>query len=100
MGVIETATGEEAGPKDGATTYPRGTQTVIGKIVVQSVCTACKRPRDGVQLTRAGWLCPECRQREALKAAVMALVEEAGERGITYGELKRRLGIKSEEPTP
>lgn len=73
---------------------------MIGKIVVQSICTECKRPRDGVQLTRAGWLCPECRQRETLKAAVRALVAEAGERGITFAELKRRLGIQSEEPTP
>jgi hypothetical protein len=36
---------------------------------------------------------------EALKILVLRLVEEAGEEGITVGELKRRLGIET-EPTP
>lgn len=44
---------------------------------------------------------PATRRRiEALKTVVMILVKEAGEKGITVGELKRRLGIKPEEAPP
>lgn len=40
---------------------------------------------------------PAVRMRlEAMKILVLRLVEEAGENGLSYGELERRLGIKPE----
>jgi hypothetical protein len=43
---------------------------------------------------------PAVRHRiEAMKILVRMLVKEAGEKGISVGELKRRLGIEP-EPTP
>jgi hypothetical protein len=53
---------------------------------------------DRDQLTPEQLPDPRTRQRvEALKILIMHVVEEAGEKGISVRELKRRLGISESD---
>jgi hypothetical protein len=52
---------------------------------------------DDQECTEAERADPAVRMRiEAMKILVLAIVEEAGDKGISVGELKRRLGITPE----